>query len=79
MDNYFLVNVVHNDFKDPDAIFRPFYAVGALAVNGLANGLANGHAAMVNGNINGHIKMSHHLPSEIPTIATVTNGLVLAA
>jgi len=75
VDNYFLVNVVHNDFKDPDAIFRPFYAVGAL----VANGLANGHAAMVNGNINGHIKMSYHIPSEIPTIPSVTNGLMLAA
>jgi methylenetetrahydrofolate reductase (NADPH) len=29
MDTYFLVNVVHNDFKDPQAIFQPFFKVGA--------------------------------------------------
>lgn len=43
MDTSFLVNVVHNDFHDPDAIFRPFYKAGAeylaskpktIAVNG---------------------------------------------
>ena len=28
MDNAFLVNVVHNDFKDADAIFKPFIAAG---------------------------------------------------
>ena len=28
MDNYFLVNIVHNDFKDSDAIFEPFFRVG---------------------------------------------------
>jgi hypothetical protein len=68
---------VHNDFKDPDAIFRPFYAVGALA----AHGLANGHAAMANGNgnSNGHLKMNNHLSSGIQTITSMANGLVLAA
>ncbi|KAH9479434.1 Methylenetetrahydrofolate reductase 1 [Psilocybe cubensis] len=29
METSFLVNVVHNDFHDPDAIFRPFYKAGA--------------------------------------------------
>ena len=29
MDTFFLVNVVHNDFKDPQAIFEPFLKVGA--------------------------------------------------
>ena len=29
MDTFFLVNVVHNDFKDPQAIFQPFLKVGA--------------------------------------------------
>ncbi|KIM44648.1 hypothetical protein M413DRAFT_358456 [Hebeloma cylindrosporum] len=29
MDTSFLVNVVHNDFHDADAIFRPFYKAGA--------------------------------------------------
>lgn len=28
MDSAFLVNVVHNDFKDTEAIFKPFYAAG---------------------------------------------------
>ncbi|KAF7430878.1 hypothetical protein PC9H_006592 [Pleurotus ostreatus] len=29
MNTYLLVNVVHNDFQDPEAIFRPFYQAGA--------------------------------------------------
>lgn len=29
MDTYMLVNVVHNDFKKPDAIFAPFMKAGA--------------------------------------------------
>ncbi|OCH96255.1 methylenetetrahydrofolate reduct, partial [Obba rivulosa] len=29
MDTYLLVNVVHNDYKRPDAIFEPFYKAGA--------------------------------------------------
>ena len=40
MDTFFLVNVVHNDFKDPQAIFQPFFKVGAesgLRVEGLIN------------------------------------------
>ena len=47
MDTYCLVNVVHNDFKKPDAIFEPFFKAGAefAAKHGVA---ANGHA------INGH-------------------------
>lgn len=28
METAFLMNVVNNDFKDPEAIFRPFYAAG---------------------------------------------------
>lgn len=42
MDNFFLVNVVHNDFKDPQAIFHPFFKVGAengLRVEDLTNGV----------------------------------------
>ena len=58
MDSYYLVNVVHNDYKRPDAIFEPFFKAGAeyAARYGSAppppttNG-ANGHA---NGNANGH-------------------------
>ncbi|TFK29728.1 methylenetetrahydrofolate reductase [Coprinopsis marcescibilis] len=29
MENYSLVNVVHNDFLNPDAIFQPFWKAGA--------------------------------------------------
>ena len=29
METSFLVNVVHNDFHDADAIFRPFFKAGA--------------------------------------------------
>ena len=50
MDNYFLVNVVHNDFKDSQAIFQPFFKVGAeygLRVEGLTNGV---HQLAVNMN-----------------------------
>ncbi|KAH9884797.1 methylenetetrahydrofolate reduct [Cubamyces lactineus] len=55
MDTYYLVNVVHNDYKRPDAIFEPFFKAGAEyaakygsapqlpTMNG-ANGHANGHA-----------------------------------
>ncbi|KAI1796765.1 methylenetetrahydrofolate reduct [Ganoderma leucocontextum] len=43
MNTYYLVNVVHNDFKKADAIFQPFYKAGAeyaakhAALNGAAN------------------------------------------
>ena len=44
MDTWFLVNVVHNDFHDRDAIFKPFYKAGAefKAMNAKPNGI-NGH------------------------------------
>ncbi|KAJ8519824.1 hypothetical protein ONZ45_g3250 [Pleurotus djamor] len=29
MDTFLLVNVVHNNFQDPEAIFKPFYLAGA--------------------------------------------------
>ncbi|EJF64401.1 methylenetetrahydrofolate reduct [Dichomitus squalens LYAD-421 SS1] len=47
MSTYYLVNVVHNDYKKPDAIFEPFFKAGAeyaakhTATNGTANGTAN--------------------------------------
>ncbi|THG98264.1 hypothetical protein EW026_g3889 [Hermanssonia centrifuga] len=54
MENQLLMNVVHNDFKRPDAIFEPFFKAGsqlaaaqqtpAAATNGTPNGNANGHA-----------------------------------
>jgi methylenetetrahydrofolate reductase (NADPH) len=47
IESSYLVNVVHNDFKDPEAIFKPFFKAGAeytsqhsngsAALNGLAN------------------------------------------
>ena len=50
MDTYYLVNVVHNDYKKPEAIFQPFFKAGAeyAAKYGstsppTTNG-ANGHA-----------------------------------
>lgn len=50
MDTYCLVNVVHNDYKKPEAIFEPFFKAGAeyAAKYGstsppTTNG-ANGHA-----------------------------------
>ncbi|KDQ61373.1 hypothetical protein JAAARDRAFT_171545 [Jaapia argillacea MUCL 33604] len=45
MDTYFLVNVVHNDFKDPEAIFKPFFKAYEQHASSQSNG--NGHA---NGN-----------------------------
>jgi methylenetetrahydrofolate reductase (NADPH) len=60
METYFLVNVVHNDFKDPDAIFRPFLLDEApVGVNGHS---VNGHG--VNGskvNGNGTVEGDGHL------------------
>lgn len=50
-----LVNVVHNDFRQPDAIFEPFiraaadFAAQKQVPNGNANGHANGHAVIPNG------------------------------
>ena len=45
MSTAYLVNVVHNNFKDVDAIFKPFYEAGerykehkASLTNGLVNG-----------------------------------------
>lgn len=29
MQTYYLVNVVHNDYKKPSAIFEPFFKAGA--------------------------------------------------
>ena len=52
MDSYYLMNVVHNDYKKPEAIFEPFLKAGAecaaaqeakqsALTNGHTNGLAN--------------------------------------
>ncbi|KAG9075597.1 hypothetical protein FS749_012719 [Ceratobasidium sp. UAMH 11750] len=34
MDDFFLVNLVHNDFQDREAIFRPFFADAGCKLNG---------------------------------------------
>jgi methylenetetrahydrofolate reductase (NADPH) len=47
MEFSYLVNVVHNDFHDPDAIFKPFWKAGAQYEATQANRSA------ING-INGH-------------------------
>ena len=61
MDTAYLVNVVHNDYKQPQGIFEPFLKAAADfatkqpslltgSLNGRTNGHANGHA---NGLTNG--------------------------
>ncbi|KAL4065907.1 methylenetetrahydrofolate reductase-domain-containing protein [Scleroderma citrinum] len=49
MNNSYLVNIVHNDFKDPKAIFVPFFKAGEKYAASRANG--DGHA-QGNGNLN---------------------------
>lgn len=50
-DTALLVNVVHNDFRRPDAIFEPFLKAAAdyVAQKQVPNGQANGHAVIPNG------------------------------
>ncbi|PCH36215.1 methylenetetrahydrofolate reduct [Wolfiporia cocos MD-104 SS10] len=46
METYYLVNVVHNDFKKPHAIFEPFFKAGAehaTSQNGQPPVVLNGH------------------------------------
>lgn len=44
MDTYYLVNVVHNDYKKPEAIFEPFFKAGAeLAASQGSQPVLNGH------------------------------------
>lgn len=49
MSKLLLVNVVHNDFTLPDAIFEPFRKAGAdfaaVKTTPAVNGVGNGHAA----------------------------------
>jgi methylenetetrahydrofolate reductase (NADPH) len=51
MESYALVNVVHNDFRNPEAIFAPFYRA-AEGQNALSNGHSNG--IPIKGLTNGH-------------------------
>ena len=44
MDSYYLVNVVHNDFKKPQAIFEPFFKAGAEYAAKYGAPKANGFA-----------------------------------
>lgn len=61
MDTYTLVNVVHNDFRAPEAIFAPFYRA-AQSTPPTTNGLVNGHKE-VNG-----------VPNGAPVTNGLTNG-----
>ncbi|EAU90536.2 methylenetetrahydrofolate reductase [Coprinopsis cinerea okayama7 len=56
MENYALVNVVHNDFHNPDAIFEPFWKAGAewTALKKAEQGDAAPSAPVANGVVNGH-------------------------
>ncbi|EIM86781.1 uncharacterized protein STEHIDRAFT_157082 [Stereum hirsutum FP-91666 SS1] len=49
MNKFLLVNVVHNNFMTPDAIFEPFFRAGAefaaAPSHPTVNGTTNGHAA----------------------------------
>ncbi|KAH6915887.1 methylenetetrahydrofolate reductase [Coprinopsis sp. MPI-PUGE-AT-0042] len=54
MDTYSLVNVVHNDFHNPDSIFEPFWKAGEeWARQQKAEGLNGINGVHVNG-VNGH-------------------------
>jgi len=52
-DSSLLVNVVHNDFRQPDAIFEPFIKAAAdyAAQKRIPNGHANGDAVVSNGHV----------------------------
>jgi methylenetetrahydrofolate reductase (NADPH) len=73
MDTYFLVNLVHNNFKDTDAIFAHFLSDEPVSPitngNGHANGVPNG---VPNGIPNG-------VPNGVQKILDVVNGSVPVA
>ena len=66
MDTYLLVNIVHNDFKKPDALYEPFFKAGAECAAAaqeaeeyqpalLAKNRPNGRfTGLANGYTNGH-------------------------
>ena len=61
MDSYLLVNVVHNDYKQPNGIFEPFWKAAAdfaAKQPSLLNGSLNGH--QTNGHANGHANGAAH-------------------
>jgi len=46
METSLLVNVVHNDFHEPEAIFKPFFKAGAdylASKNKITAAAINGH------------------------------------
>lgn len=45
METSCLVNVVHNDFLDTEAIFQPFFKAGAEYAAAQATTVTNGHAS----------------------------------
>jgi len=42
MDSCYLVNVVHNDFHDPSAIFKPFFQAGEEYIASQSSNGVNG-------------------------------------
>ena len=70
METYTLVNVVHNDFRAPEAIFAPFYRA-AQATPPLTNGVPNGQKA-----INGTAKSSLLTNGLFTTGLLTNNGLL---
>ncbi|KIO32028.1 hypothetical protein M407DRAFT_19053 [Tulasnella calospora MUT 4182] len=74
METYFLVNVVHNDFKDPNAIFNGFYEAAnasPVTVNG-HDVIANAKASLVNGMIANGI--GENLKNGMQVINDVAHG-----
>ncbi|KAG8758831.1 hypothetical protein FRC11_002982 [Ceratobasidium sp. 423] len=59
MDEYFLVNLVHNDFHDREAIFRPFFADAGLKANGDTEAPVVNGVKQANGLVNGHSTAAH--------------------
>ncbi len=74
MDTYFLVNVVHNDFKDTHLIFKPFLVDEKL---NYVNGYVNGHA-VPNGTATDHLCASiAEKPSGLDKVVNdIAQGLV---
>ena len=47
MNTYILVNLIHNDFHAEDAIFAPFFEIGAQAQAAVKpGGMANGNGKL---------------------------------
>lgn len=65
MNSYFLVNVVHNDFKDHDAIFKTFYEAAAQVTSPLAKAVVNGIGQTLSGGVQVISAVAHGMGREI--------------